>query len=151
MSASFDQTIKLWSISTGKCLQVFTGYQVSVTVAKFSTDSQYIVSGSTDHTLKVWNIVTGKCQQTLTGHSDLISTLLVTNNTPLTDVTPIKLVAFSGSFDESIKLWELQQNKCWQTLKVPCPYTGMKFKGMKGLSEAQWATLEALGANSEVG
>ncbi|MER3492522.1 MAG: hypothetical protein C4323_09420 [Mastigocladus sp. ERB_26_2] len=41
LSASFDQTIKLWSISTGKCLQVFTGHQASVTVAKFSTDSQY--------------------------------------------------------------------------------------------------------------
>ncbi|PMB53141.1 hypothetical protein CEN39_06030 [Fischerella thermalis CCMEE 5201] len=76
--------------------------------------------------------------------------MLVTN-IPFTDVTPIKLVAFSGSFDESIKLWELQQNKCLQNLKVPSPYTGMKFKGMKGLTEAQWATLEALGANAEVG
>lgn len=67
----------------------------------------------------------------------------------LRDETPAKLTAFSGSFDESIKLWDLQANKCWQTLRAPRPYEGMKIKAVDGLTEAQSATLCALGAFSE--
>lgn len=113
--------------------------------ARFSPDGQFIVSGSCDRTLKLWDVLTGQCDQTLTGHSELIYTLLVASVQP-PDETSARLTALSGSLDESIKLWDLQEKKCWQTLRTSRPYKGMKIDGIQGLTDAQWATLNALGA-----
>jgi WD40 repeat protein len=114
-------------------------------VARFSPDGQFIVSGSCDRTLKLWDIRTGQCYQTLAGHSELVYTLLVAS-IQLGDEASASLMAVSGSLDESIKFWDLQANKCWQTLRTPRPYEGMKIEDIQGLTEAQWATLKALGA-----
>jgi WD40 repeat protein len=134
---------------TGECLQIFRGHQGAVTAAQFTPDGQLIVSGSLDRTLKLWDVLTGQCDQTLVGHSDLIFTLLAAS-VQLADEPSARLTAFSGSLDESIKLWDLQANKCWQTLRTPRPYEGIKLEGTQGLTEAQWATLKALGAAPEV-
>ncbi|RCJ37914.1 hypothetical protein A6770_14080 [Nostoc minutum NIES-26] len=144
LSTSFDQTLKLWLVSTGECLQTLTGHQGPVMMAKFSPDAQFIVSGSLDCNLKLWNISTGECDRTLVGHSELIYTLLVAY-VP-TDAESARLTAFSGSLDETIKVWDLQTNKCYQTWRAPRPYEGMKLEGIQGLTEAQLATLHALGA-----
>jgi WD40 repeat protein len=57
-----------------------------------------------------------------------------------------KLAVISGSFDETIKFWDIATQTCWQTLKLPHLYEGMKIEDIQGLTEAQWATLQALGA-----
>jgi WD40 repeat protein len=118
-------------------------------VARFSPDGQFIVSGSLDRTLKLWDIRTGQCYQTLAGHSELVYTLLVAS-IQLGDEASASLMAVSGSLDESIKLWDLQAHKCWQTLRTSRPYEGMKIEAIEGLTEAQLATLNALGAASLV-
>ncbi len=52
----------------------------------------------------------------------------------------------SGSFDETIKLWDLETGECLQTLRADRLYEGMNITGVTGLSEAQKATQKALGA-----
>ncbi|MFB8789975.1 MAG: NB-ARC domain-containing protein [Potamolinea sp.] len=147
LSTSFDQTLKLWDVFTGECLQTFRGHDRAVMVGRFSPDGQFIVSGSLDRTLKLWDIRTGECYQTLAGHRDLIYSLLVAS-VQFGNEASATLTAFSGSLDESIKFWDLQAYKCWQTLRVPRPYEGMKIKNIQGLTEAQGATLNVLGAAS---
>lgn len=147
LSASFDQTLKLWDVFTGECLQTFRGHKDAVMVGRFSPDGQFIVSGGLDCTLKLWDIHTGECYQTLAGHSELIDSLLVTDVQLGNEAFPT-ITAFSGSLDESLKFWDLQAYKCWQSLRVPRPYEGMKIKDIQGLTEAQWATLNVLGAAS---
>ena len=145
LSASLDHTLKLWSVSTGECLRTLNGHEGGATAAQFSPDNQFVVSGSLDRTLKVWDVLTGQCYD-LTGHSEMIHTLLVASVQFEKDAA--RLMAFSGSLDESIKLWDLQAHKCSKTLRIPRPYEGMKVKGIQGLTEAQWATLEANGTAS---
>ncbi len=52
----------------------------------------------------------------------------------------------SGSQDETIKLWDVDTGECLKTLRATRPYEGMNITGVTGLTEAQKATLKALGA-----
>lgn len=135
LSASSDRTVKLWSVTTGECLQTFTGHEEMVATAKFMSD-RLIISGGGDGKIEIWNIETGKCLQTIASHTNVVYSLLVLPNNK----------AISGSFDETIKFWDLSTGKCERTLRVPNPYEGMKISGVKGLNETQLATLLALGA-----
>ncbi|HEY9656859.1 MAG TPA: hypothetical protein V6C65_00240, partial [Allocoleopsis sp.] len=52
----------------------------------------------------------------------------------------------SGSADETIRLWNVPTGECLKTLRVDRPYEGMNITGVTGITEAQKATLKALGA-----
>ncbi len=38
----------------------------------FSSDNQFIISGSCDKTIKIWNTYTGECLKTLKGHNNYV-------------------------------------------------------------------------------
>ncbi len=145
VSSSYDETIKLWSVATGECLQTFVGHQGPILSAKFSDDNRFIISGGVDRSLKVWDIKSGQCLHNLRGHSGLIYTLDV-GIVKLPDMESSKLVAFSGSLDETIKVWDLETGEFLATWKSLYPYEGMQIAKIKGLTKAQQATLQALGA-----
>jgi WD40 repeat protein len=52
----------------------------------------------------------------------------------------------SGSDDGTTKIWDVQAGECTKTLRRDRPYVGMNFTAATGLTEAQKATLRALGA-----
>jgi len=74
-------------------------------------------------------------------HSGLIYTLDAGNiRSPVLD-SP-KFIAFTGSLDETIKVWDLDAAKCIATWKSRRPYQGMQIHKMQGLTTAQKATLQ---------
>ncbi|MEH1793717.1 hypothetical protein [Nostoc sp.] len=72
---------------------------------------------------------------------------MVVTSVPIGGATSARLTAFSGSLDETIKIWDLQTGKYDQTWRAPRPDEGMKLENIQGLTEAQLATLQALGAS----
>lgn len=66
LSCSLDNTIKLWEVSTGKCIRTQFGHVEGVW--DIAADNFRIVSGSHDKSVKVWDLQNGKCIQTFTGH-----------------------------------------------------------------------------------
>ena len=52
----------------------------------------------------------------------------------------------SGSGDETVRVWDVEQGECLTVLRADRPYERMNITGVKGLTEAQVATLKALGA-----
>ncbi|CAN6609157.1 F-box protein Met30p [Trichomonascus vanleenenianus] len=67
LSASLDNTIKLWDVRTGACVRTLFGHVEGVwTIA---ADTFRIVSGAHDKTVKVWDLQSGKCWHTFTGHT----------------------------------------------------------------------------------
>jgi WD40 repeat protein len=145
VSASYDETIKLWSVETGECLQTFTGHQGPILSAKFSHSDRLIVSVGVDRSLKIWDVQTGKCLHSLTEHNGLIYTLDV-GCIQFPDMDAPKFIAFTGSLDETIKVWDLDAAKCLATWKSLRPYEGMQIDKIHGLTTAQTASLQALGA-----
>ena len=54
VSASWDNTVRVWSAETGELLQTLEGHTNAVTSAAFSPGGENIVSTSADETLRLW-------------------------------------------------------------------------------------------------
>lgn len=55
LSGSWDGTLRLWEIKSGKTTRRFVGHSKDVLSVAFSVDNRQIVSGSRDKTVKLWN------------------------------------------------------------------------------------------------
>lgn len=91
-TGSYDTTIKIWDVETGKELRTLRGHTSGIRALQF--DDTKLISGSLDKTLKVWNWRTGECMSTYQGHTGGIMSLHFDGN----------LLA-SGSVDKSVKIW----------------------------------------------
>ena len=94
-TGSYDATIKIWDIDTGKLLRTLHGHTSGIRALQF--DSTKLISGSLDQSLKIWNWRTGECCSTYTGHSGGIIGLHFDN----------QLLA-SGSVDNSVRIWNFE-------------------------------------------
>lgn len=78
VSGSDDNTLKVWSAVTGKCLRTLVGHTGGVWSSQMS--GSIIISGSTDRTLKVWNAESGQCIHTLYGHTSTVRCMHLHDN-----------------------------------------------------------------------
>ena len=136
-SGSGDQTVRLWDVNTGQCLKTLAGHTGWVVSVAFSPDGQSLASGSSDRTVRLWDVNSGQHLKTLAGHNNGVE--------PVAFSPDGRLLA-SGSVDETIKLWDVQSGECLKTLRSDRPYERMNITDVTGLTEAQVATLKALGA-----
>jgi WD40 repeat protein/tRNA A-37 threonylcarbamoyl transferase component Bud32 len=114
-SGSWDNTIKLWDVNTGREIRTLTGHTNWVNSVALSPDGKFLASGSADCTIKLWQVHTGIEIQTLTGHSDPVSSVAYSPRTPATNSQDRQLVA-SGSSDCTIKLWQAYTGRNIYTL-----------------------------------
>lgn len=103
VSGSDDNTLKVWSVVSGKCLRTLVGHTGGVWSSQMSGNT--IISGSTDRTLKVWNAETGQCMFTLYGHTSTVRCMHLHGN---------KLV--SGSRDATLRVWDIESGLCLHVL-----------------------------------
>ncbi|KAI9239861.1 hypothetical protein MVEG_05303 [Podila verticillata NRRL 6337] len=68
LSASFDMTVRVHGLKSGKMLKEFRGHTSYVNHASFSADGTKILSSSSDGTVKIWDYKTTSCLQTITPH-----------------------------------------------------------------------------------
>merc|ERR1712029_1013767 len=64
LSASFDMTVRIHGLKSGKTLKEFRGHSCYVNCVTFSPDGHQVLSASSDGTVKVWNTKTTECQNT---------------------------------------------------------------------------------------
>ncbi|CAK0873876.1 unnamed protein product [Prorocentrum cordatum] len=106
LSNSCDCTLKLWELSTGRCLRTLEGHTNTVMcVTALGEDGA--LSGSCDKTLKLWELSTGRCLRTLEGHTNTVMCVTALGEDG----------ALSGSCDKTLKLWELSTGRCLRTLE----------------------------------
>lgn len=93
-----DYTLKLWDVSTGKCLQTFEGHTDFVCSVSLSADNRFALSGSADATVKLWDATTGICLHTFEGHEDQVNSVCLSTDSRF---------ALSASKDGMVKQWTL--------------------------------------------
>jgi guanine nucleotide-binding protein subunit beta-2-like 1 protein len=104
LSGSWDSTLRLWDLNTGRTTRRFVGHSKDVLSVAFSADNRQIVSGSRDRSINLWNTL-GQCKYSITegGHNEWVSCVRFSPNLQ----TP---VVVSGGWDKTVKVWNL--NNC---------------------------------------
>jgi WD40 repeat protein len=111
-SGSFDKTIKLWQIDTGKEIYTFADRLKGVFALAVSPDGKYLASGSWNETIELWDLATGTLLHNLTQHKESVRSLAI---------SPDSQTLISGSFDRTIVLWHLPDGKVIETITDPEP------------------------------
>jgi WD40 repeat protein len=106
-SGSYDKTIKIWDVTTGKVLNTLKGHEGWVGSVGFSPDGKKLASGSYDKTIKIWDVTTGKVLNTLKGHESLVWSVGFSPDGK----------KLAGSYDKTIKIWDVTTGKVLNTLK----------------------------------
>jgi transducin (beta)-like 1 len=70
-TASFDGSVRLWSIDDGSCMRVFSRHRDSVYSVAFSPSGDFLASGSLAGQLYIWNVLEGKHVKSFRGKGDI--------------------------------------------------------------------------------
>ena len=99
-----------------------------------------LVSCANDHTIKIWDIASGSCVSTLEGHRYVpspsretsfhdFSTNLVCLSSLVVSCVSFKPdnpnILVSGSWDQTIKMWDITSGSILSTLKVKSGFSGV--------------------------
>ncbi|ETO15679.1 WD repeat-containing protein [Reticulomyxa filosa] len=102
VSASFDKTIRIWNIESGKQLQIFYGHTAVIYSVRFSTDGNSIISCAGDGTIRLWHINTNTEIMTFKSDFNEICDVNFSQNG--------KYIV-SCSRDNIIQLWDIKSRK----------------------------------------
>jgi WD40 repeat protein len=108
VSASSDQTLKVWDARTGEERRTLFGHTSSVRGCAFSPSGDIIVSASDDRTLKVWDAITGEERRTLRGHTLGVNGCAISLEGDF---------IVSASSDRTLKVWDATTGEERRTLR----------------------------------
>ncbi|KAI1758465.1 WD40 repeat-like protein [Xylaria castorea] len=105
VSGSYDNTVRVWRISTGETVHVLQGHSQKVYSVVLDIERNRCISGSMDSFVKIWDLETGSCLHTLEGHSLLVGLL---------DLRDERLI--SAAADSTLRIWDPETGRCQSTL-----------------------------------
>lgn len=147
LSASDDETVTCWHLTQATDEQtpghkIVEGHGI-VHWAKalaFSSDGTMLATGSDNHTVRVWSLQEQSDSHRLKvfalGGGQVWSVAFSLDN---------RLLA-TGDDNGTLALWNRETGACLRVLRSEKPYERMHIDGIKGISQAQKASLKALGA-----
>ena len=63
VSGSFDESVRIWDVRTGKCLKTLPAHSDPVSAVHFNRDGSLIVSSSYDGLCRIWDTASGEIIQ----------------------------------------------------------------------------------------
>jgi len=119
LSSSWDKTVRLWNLTTGKTVKHFIGHKNNVLSVAFSCDDKQIVSSSSDHAINLWNCI-GVCKQVksdndIDGHTDNVTRVRFSPNAE-------DNIMVSTGRDNIVKVWKMTDFTLKHNLKGHTSY-----------------------------
>jgi WD40 repeat protein len=106
VSGSYDATMKLWDVATGKELATFKDRPVRAVA--ITADSKTLATGSSDGLITLWDVATGNQKSTFKADTEAIRSLAFS-----TDGKTL----VSGADNGMVKVWDVATSKERATLK----------------------------------
>jgi WD40 repeat protein len=132
----------VWDAGSGERVRALAGHPGVVSALSWAPCSDLVVSGGSDGRLRWWDVQSGECMRVQEAHQGTVRSL---------KMSPDGSRLASCGDDGVINVWDLQSDDLLQTLRRDRPYERMDISGVKGLTEAQRASLRVLGAIEERG
>ena len=107
-SGSWDQTVKVWDVATGREILSLTEHTGATTSVCWSQDGNRLVSGSSDKTVRVWDAHTGRQLHVLKGHTGSVTGVCF---------SPDGEMVASSSQDRTVKVWDARNGQLLHCLK----------------------------------
>jgi WD40 repeat protein len=107
-TGSWDRTVRLWSLSEGRCVAMLKGHSRSVGCLAISPDGRLLASGGFDKTVRLWSLLEGRPLAKLKGHTHSVRCLAI---------SPDGRFLGSGSADATVRLWSLPEGRHLATLE----------------------------------
>ncbi len=117
--------------------RAFAGHPGVVSAVVWAPSGERLISGDSDGRLRWWEVDSGECMRVQEAHQGTVQAL---------KVSPEGSRLASCGDDGVITLWDLERGESLRTLRRDRPYERLDITGIRGLTEAQKATLQALGA-----
>jgi len=131
----------VWDAQSGERMRVFARHPGVVYTVAWSPSGDLLVSGDSDGTIRWWDLQSEGCMMQREGHHGAVQSLRISSN---------KQTLASCGEDGTIKVWDVHSAELLRTLRRDRPYERLNITGTRGLTEAQRATLQALGAIEEI-
>ncbi|XP_059305449.1 protein TORMOZ EMBRYO DEFECTIVE-like isoform X1 [Lycium ferocissimum] len=112
-SASHSRLIRVWDLSTLKCLRSWKGHEGPVMGMACDASGGLLATSGADGKVRVWDADGGFCTHQFQGHKGVVATIMFH---PHQD----RLQLFSGGDDGSVRVWDLTQKtkkKCLAKLE----------------------------------
>ncbi len=107
VSASEDQTLKVWDLNRGELLKTLTGHTSAVRDVVLSDDGQFVISASSDRTIRIWDLNTGEVRHNLTGHASFVNHVILSQD---------QQILVSIGTDRTLRIWGVETGENLHTL-----------------------------------
>ena len=98
VTASSDQTARLWDVATGKEIAKLDGHEAEVWSAAFSPDGKRVMTVSFDKTARLWDVTTGDTVAVLKGHRGEVNAAAF---------SPDGRRMLTASYDNTARVWDV--------------------------------------------
>lgn len=118
MSASEDNILRLWEVSSGQCVRTFKGHRSGVSSVALSADGRWALSGSWDATLRLWEVSSDRCL-TMPVRFVFGVTCVALSADGRWALSGSEAISESGitTGRGDLRLWELSSGNCVRTLE----------------------------------
>ena len=106
LTASWDETARVFEVATGKELQVLSGHTSSINSAVFSPNGKLALTASDDGTARVFDVATGKELQVLSSHTGWVNSAVF---------SPDGKLALTTAGDHLSIFWDVTTGKALYT------------------------------------
>jgi WD40 repeat protein len=130
----------VWDAHSGQSVHAFAGHPGVVSSLAWLSSGELLVSGGNDGRLRWWQMHSGECALVQQAHQGTVWALKVSPNG--------RGLASCGE-DGTIRMWTPESGEHVRTLRRDRPYERLNITGIQGLTQAEIATLRALGATED--
>lgn len=130
VTASVDDSCKVWDLSSGKCLGILEGHQASIRCLQ--VEDHIVATGSADASIRIWDLSRAESYKYVPGgsddedqsglnHASMADCHVMTLGSHVDEVTALYFqgdMLVSGSADKTLRQWDLEKGRCIQTLDV---------------------------------